>query len=261
MAGSNDLVTRTQIFDWIARHEKTFYNARLPIHPIGVYFSPASRNFDPDCFLPSYRGTLVLLLQNHTEFEVVTPRTLADFRGTTLVLPDVSSLDGTEHDQLRAFLARGGRLIVEGADEAKLPSTPNVIRFPDSPGRVHLAALEKDFAGASHNLPAEFLSALAPANDLVIRASPFVASNTASVDGQTHVFFANFGGLVPHHNLKPTPEADASITVTNSRKYVMHFLPFLGEEQIVAGTHVGDTQVFSLPGFDRAAVAWFEDAK
>ena len=45
MAGSNDLPTRKKIFSWIEAHEKTFYLPRSPMDPIGVYFSPETRNF------------------------------------------------------------------------------------------------------------------------------------------------------------------------------------------------------------------------
>ena len=51
MSGSNDLPTRKRIFEWIEKHEKTLYAPREPIHPIGVYFSPATRNYFPDAFL------------------------------------------------------------------------------------------------------------------------------------------------------------------------------------------------------------------
>ena len=45
MAGSNDPATRKKIFSWIKQHEKTFYSPRTPINPIGVYFSPETRNY------------------------------------------------------------------------------------------------------------------------------------------------------------------------------------------------------------------------
>jgi hypothetical protein len=261
MAGSNDATTRRQIFEWIARHEKALYGPRSPFQPIGVYFSPASRNFDPALFLPSYRGTLLLLLQSHLEFQVVTPRTLSNFRGTTLVLPDVSILDASERDQLRNFLVRGGRLIVAGADGTGFPPSSNVIAFANSPGSAYLGALEKDFVAASGNPPAPFLAALSPSKDLIVNASPLVASNTALVDGKPHVFLANFAGIVPHRNLRPSTENSANITVPAARKCVLHFLPFLGEEQRVSSTRTGDSQVFALPAFDRGAVAWIEDVQ
>src|SRR5277367_3112740 len=59
MAGSNDLPTRKKIFSWIGAHEKTFYLPRSPIDPIGVYFSPETRNFGAQEFLSSYRGILI----------------------------------------------------------------------------------------------------------------------------------------------------------------------------------------------------------
>jgi hypothetical protein len=259
MAGSNDATTRQQIFDWIARHEKTFYRPRNPFQPTGVYFSPSSRNFDSARFLPSYRGTLLLLLQNHLEFQVVTPRTLSTFRGSTLILPDVSILDDSERDQLQSLLARGGRLVVAGADGTGFSASPNVVAFPNSPGSGYLGALEKDFVAASRKQPAEFLAALSPSNDLIVNAPPLVTSNTALVDGKPHVFLANFAGIVPHHNLRPTAESSVKITVPAARKCVLHYLPFLGEEQKVSSTRTGDSQVFALPGFDRGAVAWLEE--
>jgi hypothetical protein len=261
MAGSNDLATRKQIFDWIARHEKTFYLPRTPMNPIGVYFSPATRNFDSTRFLSSYRGTVLLLLQNHFEFQIVTPRTLSAFQGSTLILPDVSVMDAPERDHLQNFLAHGGRLLVTGADVTNTSPSPNLIHFSVSPGAAHLAALEKDFAAASQTVPAAFLAALAPNKDLVVTASPFVASNMASVNGQPHVFLVNFAGLVPHHNLKPSTESTARITIPASRKCVLRFLPFLGDEQRIVGARSGDQWIFSLPAFDRSAVAWLEDTK
>jgi hypothetical protein len=85
------------------------------MHPVGVYFSPTSRNFDAARFLASYRGVLILLLQKHIEFQVVTPRTLATFHGAQLVLPDVTLLTDAEASQLRDFSTKGGQLIVNGA--------------------------------------------------------------------------------------------------------------------------------------------------
>jgi hypothetical protein len=261
MAGSNDSATRKQIFDWVARNEKTFYLPRAPFHPIGVYFSPASRNFDPAKFLPSYRGTLVLLLQNHLEFQVVTPKTLSNFQGETLVLPDVSVLEDSERKQLQDFAARDGKLVIAGADGTGLVESPAILHFADSPGSIHLAALEKDFAAASGNMPKEFLAALSPSKQVLITAPPLVASNTSLVDGRLHIFLMNFTGIIPHHNLKPAMVTSVSITVPSSRKCVLHFLPFLGNDQKIASKPSRDSQVFSLPPFDRGAVAWLEDTQ
>jgi hypothetical protein len=105
MAGSNDLSTRNNIFSWIEPHQKTFYLPRAPIHPIGVYFSPATRNYYADEFIRSYRGILILLMQKHLEFQLVTPRTLAEgSRGDTLILPEVRILDDSERSKRNSTL-------------------------------------------------------------------------------------------------------------------------------------------------------------
>src|SRR6266496_4136495 len=146
MSGSNDLPTRREIFKWIAEHEKAFYSPREAIDPIGVYFSPETRNYSADDFLRSYQGVLILLMQTHREFQVVTLRTLADFRGRTLVLPDVRVLDDRERTWLSSF-AVDHRLVVTGVNATGLSERSKVIRFSDCPGKAYLAALEKDFAG------------------------------------------------------------------------------------------------------------------
>src|SRR5262249_26506615 len=109
MAGSNDMPTRKKIFSWIHAHEKTFYLPRSPIDPIGVYFSPTTRDYGAEEFIKSYRGILILLMQGHREFEIVTPRTLSRFRGHTLVLPDVRELDDNEKKWLREYVSGGKR--------------------------------------------------------------------------------------------------------------------------------------------------------
>ena len=80
---------------------------RSPVDPIGVYFSPETRNFYAEDFIASYRGILILLMQKHLEFQIVTPRTLADFRGKTLVLPDVRCSERARRVGCRVLLVRG----------------------------------------------------------------------------------------------------------------------------------------------------------
>jgi hypothetical protein len=261
MSGSNDIATRTAIFRWIAAHEKTLYRPRLPMRPVGIYFSPASRNFDASRFLASYRGILILLLQKHIEFQVVTPRTLAKFRGSQLILPGVSFLAEAERSQLKTFVNGGSQLIVDGPDGAALPASPKVTRFKDSPGEGYLAGLEKNVEEGSKHAPPEFLAALRPDPEFLVEAGPLVATNVGAVDGKPHAFFLNFAGLVPHRNLIPLFETGARITVPASRKCSLEFLPFLGEAQRIEGKRKGDRLVFELPSFERGAVAWIEDTK
>lgn len=261
MAGSNDLTVRTLIFRWIEQYEKTFYGPRIPIHPVGVYFSPASRNYNATEFLPSFRGTLLLLLQKHLEFQVVTPRTLANFHGEVLVLPNVSTLAEAEKATLRTFISKGDRLIVTGTDATGFAPSTEIVRFPDCPGKGYFVALEKDFAKGVAENPTEFLAALGVSKELLVEASPLVAANISAVDGKPHIFLANFAGLVPHRVAVPSPQTDVRISVPVERNCTLRFLPFLGEPQGLSGQRVGARLVFTLPPVERGAAVWIEDAR
>jgi hypothetical protein len=261
MAGSNDPATRALIFEWIAKNEKTFFRPRAPMNPVGVYFSPKSRDYAAQEFLPSYRGTLVLLLQKHREVQVVTPRTLAEFHGKVLVLPNVSVLSDTEKRSIETFVSRGGRLVVTGADASGLPASAAVKRFANCPGKAHLEALQKDFATGATDEPQDFFESVDTRPEVTLEASPFVAANFGSVDGKPSIFLANFSGLVPGKVAVPTTQNTVRVRVATAKKCVVQFLPFLGELQTVHGKVVGDQRVFELPGIERGAAVWIEDNK
>src|SRR5580704_16162066 len=160
MAGSNDKATRTEIFEWIEKNENTLYAPRAPLHPVGVYFSPKSRDYDPEGFLPSYRGTLVMLLQAHREFQVVTPKTLEEFHGETLVLPNVTTLGDSEKQALKQFASNGGRLVITGSDATGITLPKQIVRFENCPGKAHFEKLQSDFSKGSQEMPKDFVQAL-----------------------------------------------------------------------------------------------------
>jgi hypothetical protein len=259
MAGSNHPPTRALIFDWIEKHEKTLYSPRLPMHPVGVYFSPKSRDYDQDYFLPSYRGVLVLLLQKHREFQVVTPRTLSAYHPEVLVLPSVSFLGEEEKKALRLFVEQGGRLVITGKNDTGITSSEKVKRFADCPGRAHLEALQRDFARGSAESAEKFLDAVNVESGIKLEASPTIAANMALVEGKPHIFLANFAGLVPHKIAVPAAEQGARITVSNTKKCSLKFLPFLGEMLVVHGEEVAQHQEFVLPPVERGAVVWLDE--
>ncbi|HTZ48062.1 MAG TPA: hypothetical protein VMH20_10740 [Verrucomicrobiae bacterium] len=255
MAESNDPAMRKQIFEWIAENEKTLYAPRKPMHPVGVYFSPKSRDNAPDQFLPSYRGALVALLQGHREFQVVTPRTLAAFRGKSLVLPNVSFAGPAELNDLRAFVERGGRLFVLGSGPDGLPAQIPATYLSDSTS-AYYQALTADFLKASANLPAEFLQATFVANDMEIEAPPTMAVNLASVDGKPHLFIANFTGLVPGKVAVPSPVSGIRLHMPVATTRQLAYLPFLGKVQLLNGERKGNQLEFSLPPIERGAIVW-----
>ncbi|MDZ7765958.1 MAG: hypothetical protein U5K00_16330 [Melioribacteraceae bacterium] len=114
MSGSNDIDTRKEVFKWIAENEDVFYKPRTTINPVGVYFSPKTRNYFADEFIKSYNGIMNLMLQSHTEFQIVTPRTLDKFNGDVLILPDVKCVSDDEISFFKSFLEKGKGLVVTG---------------------------------------------------------------------------------------------------------------------------------------------------
>jgi hypothetical protein len=254
MGGSNDPATRKEIFAWIAKNEKELYLPRLPMQPVGVYFSPKSRDFDAENFLHSYRGTLVALLRAHREFQVVTPRTLTQFQGKTLVLPEVSVLSEPEKQSLKSLQDRGGRLIVLGENTAGFTGS-SVIVLGDSAGG-YLHALEHDFAAGSQEPPDQLLRAIPRNGEIELEAPPTVAANFGSVNGAPHIFLANFTGLVPSKVAVPTAVNGIRVRIHATRGEGLTFLPFLGEAQVVHGEKKGDNVEFVLPALERGAIVW-----
>ena len=295
MSGSNDLETRKLIFGWMKEHEKTFFLPRQPVRPIGVYFSPKSRDYFAKEFIESYRGIMMLLLQSHLEFQIVTPRTLRDFQGGMLILPDARCLGQQELDSLGSYVGSGKTLIATGetgkydetgagrdsnpvhkllgiADPAEKKVGRKFIYYPQCPGRAYYAQLRTEFdqrAAAGEWEQTEFnklrqafaaeileVSGLEPAAQ--VEASPFVATQIASVGGKTTVFLANFKGLKSKENARQTPEQNVTITFSAHRPGRMGFLPFLGQLQNLQGTFSGGKLTFQLPPIDKGAAVWLE---
>jgi hypothetical protein len=258
MAGSNDSGTRKRIFSWIKAHEDTFYRPRSTIAPIGVYFSPETRNYYASEFISSYRGVLILLMQEHLEFQVVTPRTLPEFQGHTLILPDVEVLSDGERALVRRYVNGGKTLVITGEDGTQLGAATNVIRFSKCPGKDYYAALQKDVTESSPNQEHEFLQSLKSETPVRVVASPMIATSIARVDGKPHVFFANFAGLQGGVNPIQTPQTGVQVTVSGATKGHGFFLPFMGDVQALTGT-AGDAGIsFKLPAIEKGAVFWYE---
>jgi len=258
MAGSNDLPTRNKIFSWIHEHEKIFYLPRAPIDPVGVYFSPATRNFHAKDFIASYRGVLILLMQKHLEFQIVTPRTLGDFQGQTLILPDVRILDGAEKTLLQKYVGSGKTLIVTGEDATAIGGAENIVRFRKCPGAEYSTALKNNFEFANPDQERAFLEQLKGADAIRVVASPLVATSIARIDGKPHVFFANFAGLRGKMNPIQAPQTGIQVAITGGRKGHGFFLPFLGSVLPLEGTVGLHRVTYNLPAIQKGAVFWWE---
>ena len=176
MSGSNDIETRKLINKWTVVNENTFYKPRKPIAPIGIYFSPKTRNYYPDTFIESFQGMMKMMLQAHLEFQVVTPVTLKDFNGEVLMLPDVKCISTDEAELLQKYIKEGKGLIVTGETgrfdgvgqenknnlifdllkiagaDMKIKSNDKgnkFIYYPECPGKVYSRSTKEEFDQAA----------------------------------------------------------------------------------------------------------------
>lgn len=258
MSGSNDMPTRRQIFHWIAAHENVLAALRQPEGETGVYFSDTTRNYYPKDFIDAYRGVLLLLLRNHVQFRIVTERTLNDFHGKVLVLPDVRVLSEAEAAGVRAFAERGGRVVLTGKVDARLANLSTAKRFPDQPELRYLHDAAGDFYGANAQSQPDLLHAIETESDVQVNASPSVVMHEARINGRTYLFFANFAGIQAGQNEIPAAQKGIRVVAKDAVGRRLHWLPFMGTETLVEGQSSGGKVSFTLPVLERGAVAWFE---
>ncbi len=258
MSGSNDMATRQQIFRWIAAHEDVFGAERQPEGETGVYFSDTTRNYYPKEFVDAYRGVLLLLLENHLQFRIVTARTLNDFHGKVLVLPDVRVLSNAEAAGVEAFAAHEGRVVLTGKTDAQLEDLRGATRFPDQPELRYLHAAANDFYKANPASEPELLHAIEAKNDVQVDASPNVVMHEARINNRTYLFLANFAGLEAGQNETPATQSGIRIAAKAALGRQLHWLPFMGTETVVKGQPTGAMVSFTLPALERGGVAWLE---
>jgi hypothetical protein len=275
-----------------------FFRPRRPVRPIGVYFSPKSRNYFSKEFIDSYRGTMMLLMQSHLEFQVVTPRTLDAFHGGVLILPEARCLGKQELESLRSHFKSGTTLVVTGEtgtyDDtgAEQPANPvhrllgiadpareqagtsrgKFLYYPRCPGAEYYAQLRKEFneAAASgeyqeaqfERLRTAWVNQLRRASQLKpaieVSASPFMSAQIAQVDGKTRVFLANFKGLKASQVAQQLPERNVRITFQTGRKGSVYVLPFLGEVEKLACEWKNGTLSCVIPEVTKGAVVWLD---
>ncbi len=298
MSGSNDFETRKQIFKWIGDHEKTFYLPRQPISPIGVYFSPKTRDYFPDEFIKSFTGMMHLLLQSHLEFQILTPRNLSNFTGSVLILSDVKCLSDVELAFLQNYVDSGkgllitgetGRYDLSGQDRAENPihqllgitdaaqrqaskQPTHFIYYPDCPGKQFMKEARQSFNASAwsgdlesasfmnmlENFKADLTDGLGYESQIEIQASPFVSTQIARVDDKVHVFMANFKGLKSNEIATQMPEQNVTITFPARQGTKVFVLPFLGEVQELSGEWSDGKMRVRIPEIDKGMVVWWE---
>ena len=261
MSGSNDMAERKIVYQWIASHEDVFGKVREPIGDIGVYFSDTTRNYYPKEFLASYRGTLLLLMQNHRQFQIVTSRNLQNFQGATLVLPGVRVLNGPELAGVKVFAEKGGHIVVTGAANSKLASLTGVAKLSGDPATTYLEQAQKDYESSDPKAGSDLLKAVdmpRSSNQVQVGGSKNLVAHAATLDGVPYIFLANFEGITPGEALAPTPQQNVKVDVPAGYGTSMHVLPFLGTESVLKGQSTTSGTSFVIPSIERGLVVWFK---
>jgi hypothetical protein len=223
-----------------------------------VYFSDTTRNFYSKEFIASYRGVLLLMLRNHIQFRIVTPRSVSSFQGKMLVLPDLRIISEAESRSIHAFSEQGGSLVMTGHPDAKLSDLTKAKLYPDAPERAYLQSAEANFEGADDAGVAALLSDVRVAEAVEVDASRNVVAHVATIGDRRFVFLANFDGLKAGEVATPRVQRNIEIKLSAAPGAQLHVLPFLGKETMVSGEADGSRTRFKLPAVDRGAVAWID---
>jgi hypothetical protein len=261
MSGSNAQPTRVEIYNWVAKHDDIFSAIREPVGETGVYFSDSTRNLYSREFVDSYRGVLLLLLQNHVQFKIVTPRTVAEFHGKVLVLPNVRVVTQAEVRALSNFAARGGKVVITGKADEQLDALHGSMRVAEGDESRYLSKAEKDFASSDPASEPALFKAINSSTGVEVAASKNVVVHQALIGHRVYLFFANFDGLQAGGRATPIVQQGIKLQAPRRLGARLHWLPFMGSEGTVEGKASGDGSQFTLPPLDRGAVAWFASAE
>lgn len=258
MSGSNDLEMRKVIFEWVDKHKNIFYKPREVLNPVGIYFSPKSRNYFPDTYIKSFFGYMHLALTSHREFEVVTPRTLDDFSGQILILPNVQSLSDDEINELLELSNTGVKFIISGStgnfdehrnsrsnntlldyfmidvsnSEPNYDSNNQFIYYKSCPGLDYFqksgyeyninsrVGWYKGTSFYSRVLRFEYdLDRLALDNiSPILEAPPYIVARLSIVSDKPHFFLTNLKGLEAEKNAQQKLEKNIKILIPNNNK-------------------------------------------
>jgi hypothetical protein len=284
MSGSNDYVARTKVYKWISENEKLIYAQRKPIAPVGIYFSPKTRNYFADEWIESYLGIFNLLLREHIEFEIVTPRTLSSSKSSLLILPDVKCMDENEFSELKAWLKNGKTLLYTGEtgkynekrEILKNPGRmqelsgmhPTAIQIQGNPERVFYQFLKTSYNQSAQKgknpvydnkdvskLLNQIHSTKSFTPAVQIENADVCVVQIASVENKPTVFLSNFAGLKGSKNANPITAKNITITFNNAKRNSQAvMISFLGKPLKVKGKWSDGKLRVTLPEISRGCI-------
>lgn len=284
MSGSNDYKARTRVYKWISENEKLIYAQRKPIAPVGIYFSPKTRNYFADEWIESYLGIFNLLLNEHIEFEVVTPRTLATAKSNLLILPDVKCLDENEFSEIKKWLNNGKSLLYTGEtgkynekrEILKNPGRmqelsgmhPNAIHIQGNPERTFYQLLKVSYNQSAQkgknpvcenkdvsNLLSQIRNTKGFAPAIQVENADVCVVQIASVENKPTIFLSNFSGLKGSQNANPILQKNIVVTFNYAKRNSQAVLiSFLGKPRKLEGKWSDGKLRVTLPEISRGCI-------
>lgn len=296
MSSSNNLSTRKIAFKWIEKNQYNLYGSRrYDVDPVGIYFSPDTRDLFPYTYINSYRGMMLLLMNNHVDFQIVTPRTLHAFKGKLLILDNIKCVDNREIQSFRSLLRRGTKFLVTGnslsyddnrvlrlGDYLKtlfgVEDTSNdlkkgeVLYMTGDPGMTYYtladSMMDGYFNGNQNDgnklkkycgLFGEKLSAFCDTAPAVRVHAPLrVISFVSDTRSKTYINLMDVRQL---STVSKGPENPDRITISYKKTLGgpwVRVTPFLGDTCIIQAESKGGDYSFQLPNFSRGAVVWLD---
>jgi len=247
-------------------------------------FEAKSKSYFADDFTPAYQGMMNILLREHIEFEIITPRTLASAKSNILILPDVKCINDAEFAQLQAWVKNGKTLIFTGETglydghrqlaknrkrmQELSVAFKNAICINGNPEKNFQQFLKENFDTSVHKgkYPAfensevdKLLSHIrnsktyAPAVE--IENADVCVAQIASVDKKPTVFLANFSGLKGKENANPFPDKDIIVTFHHAKRNASAtIIPFMGKPAKLTGKWENGSFKVTLPEITRGAI-------
>ncbi len=289
MSSTNDLETRKEVYKWIAENSDKFYYKKYPVNPVGIYFSPETRNLFPDDYPESFFGMIYLLANYHFDYQVVSPKTLSDSNYKVIILPDAKCLSSQEIEGLKNLAGKGIKIIYTGEtgeyDENRIIRGENPLKADSSFYKSNSLFIDNNisksyYKNLKENLNNYFYSGFSNENklpsytdSLISKINHFIeinpeikidaplnilASYSKDEKGRIFIYLLNINQLCEVCN-RDIKQDKIKISFNKNLGKKFYFLPFLGKQQNLKPTNFSNKYLLEVPGFDRGAVIRIED--
>lgn len=288
MSSTNDLGTRKEVYKWIAENSDKLYYKHYPVDPVGIYFSPETRNLFADEYPESFFGTIFLLANSHIDYDIITPKTLSDFNHKAIILPDAKCLNNEEIETLNHLKNKGIKIIYIGEtgkyDENRIIrknplyddssfSNNRILIIKADIGRDYYKILENNLnkyfysdsqkenkiADYKDSLISEIINFIDLTPTIKIDA-PVNILTTISKDknGRTFIHLLNIDQLCEVCN-KNISNNTIRVSFNKNLGKEVYFLPYIGNRQNLKLAGSNENFILKVPMFDRGAVLWIEE--